>query len=171
LRIIKLGIISLIVFSLLITGISLFFPSHVRISKATDIQTNRDSLLRQVADISNWKNWYPGADTMQLLMEGGTIKGLQVDSSQGLIRLLTVNDSAITAISSGPAVRNAESGWNFFDGSRPNTVTIQWYMDFHLSWYPWEKFSSLLLEKRYGPMMEKGLDQLKKLLEKNQEIQ
>jgi hypothetical protein len=39
-------------------------------------------------------------------------------------------------------------------------------MDFRLRWYPWEKFSSLLLEKRYGPMLENGLDNLKKLMEK-----
>jgi hypothetical protein len=35
-------------------------------------------------------------------------------------------------------------------------------MDFKLRWYPWEKFSSLLLEKRYGPVMEQGLAKLKK---------
>ncbi len=166
---IKLGLISLVVFSLLITGISFFFPSNVRISKATDIQTSRDSVLTQLSDLSNWKNWYPGADTMQLLLEDGKIKGLQVNSSEGMIRLTGISDTVVTAITSGPAVRNAETGWNLFDGSRPNTVTIQWYMDFHLSWYPWEKFSSLLLEKRYGLMMEKGLDKLKALLEKGVE--
>jgi hypothetical protein len=167
LRIIKLGIISLIVFSLLITGISLFFPSNVRISKAIDIEAKRDSLLDQLKDLSLWKNWYPGADTMQLLLVDGVQEGLQVDSSQGLIRLTGINDTAITAITSGPRVREVKSGWNIFEGSRPNTVTIQWYMDFHLRWYPWEKFSSLLLEKRYGPVMEKGLDKLKAVLEKN----
>jgi len=39
-------------------------------------------------------------------------------------------------------------------------------MDFHLKWYPWEKFSSMLLENRYGPMMEQGLAKLKKVVEK-----
>jgi hypothetical protein len=168
-RVIKLGIISLVVFALLITGISLFFPSHVRISKAIDIQSNRDTVIKQVTDLSNWKAWYPGADTMQLIMQEATISGLQVDSSQGMIRLTEITDSTVTAITSGPLVRKVESGWNFFDGSRPNTVTIQWYMDFRLKWYPWEKFSSLLLEKRYGPMMEKGLDKLKTKLEKQVE--
>jgi hypothetical protein len=166
LRIIKLGIISLIVFSLLITGISLFFPSHVRISKAIDIETSRDSLLAQVKDLSNWKNWYPGADTMQLREKNGVVDGLLVDSAMGLVTLAAVSDTAIHALTSGPKVRDVKSGWNFYEGSRPNTVTVQWYMDFHLRWYPWEKFSSLLLEKRYGPVMEKGLDKLKGFLEK-----
>lgn len=168
-RIIKLGIISLIVFSLLITGISVFFPSNVRISKATDIQTSKVVLLQQLGNLSNWKNWYPGADTMQLIVENGRLKALQVDSLQGTIRLSSISDSLITARTSGRAVRNAESGWNLFEGSRPNIITVQWYMDFRLGWYPWEKFSSLLLEKRYGPMMEQGLDKLKELLEKQVE--
>jgi hypothetical protein len=38
-------------------------------------------------------------------------------------------------------------------------------MDFHLRWYPWEKFGSLLLEKSYGTKMEMGLMSLKKLAE------
>ena len=56
-RIIKLAIISFIFFALLITGISLFFPSHIRISKAIDIRTGKEEVMAQVADAANWKNW------------------------------------------------------------------------------------------------------------------
>ena len=163
--VIKLGFISLVVFALLITGISLFFPAHIRISKAVDINTGRGELLQQLSDPVNWKNWYPGADTMQLLITGGKAVGLQ-DSLRGGISVSQLTDSTIIAAISGPGLRDAVTGWNIFEGSIPNSVTVQWYMDFHLRWYPWEKFSSLLLEKRYGPAMEQGLDKLKNLLEK-----
>ncbi len=143
-RFIKLGLISIVVFSLLITAFSLMIPSHVRISKAIDISVNRDTLLYQLSNIANWKNWYPGADSIQQLSE-----------------ITTITDSTVIAKQS-----RAESGWNLYDAGIPGILTVQWYMDFHLRWYPWEKFSSLLLEKRYGPIMEKGLDNLKKLLEK-----
>jgi hypothetical protein len=164
-RIIKLGIISLVVFALLITGISLFFPSHVRISKAIDINANRDSVLSQLNNPENWKKWYPGADTAAYVIIEGKIKGVQTGYMQGLM-ITGATDSTITAANIGPGSKEGESGWNIFDAGVPNTVTLQWYMDFHLRWYPWEKFSSLLLEKRYGPMLEAGLDKLKKLLEK-----
>lgn len=167
-RIIKLGIISILAFAILITGISLFFPSHIRISKAIDIETSMDSLQQQVSDQSNWKNWYPGADTMQLVTNANE-KSLRVNNVDGIIRIQTVTDSSITSETSGTGVRDMISGWNFFEGTRPNTITIQWYMDFHLRWYPWEKFSSILLEKRYGPTMERGLDSLKTFLEKQGE--
>jgi hypothetical protein len=164
-RVIKLGIISIIVFSILITGISLFFPSHVRISKAIDITTGKDSLMNQISDAANWRNWYPGADTLPLFFIEGKVKGIQTDSMQGLI-ITEVNDSSVLAMNAGPGSKKGKSGWNIFPGRTPNSFTVQWYMDFHLRWYPWEKFSSLLLEKRYGALMEQGLAKLKALLEK-----
>jgi Polyketide cyclase / dehydrase and lipid transport len=162
--VIKLGFISLVVFALLITGISLFFPSHIRISKAIDISAGKDSVLSQLSDMSNWKNWYPGADTMQLILAGGETIGLS--DQRGVISLSGRSDSTVVATMGVPGKRKAITGWNIYDGSIPNAVTVQWYMDFYLRWYPWEKFSSLLLEKRYGPILEQGLDKLKMLLEK-----
>jgi hypothetical protein len=164
-RVIKLGLISIIVFSLLITGISLFFPSHIRISKAIDINAARDSVLKQLNNPVNWKKWYPGADTLDLFVAEGKVLGITTGNLQGLI-ITEVNDSAILTANAGPGSKKGESGWNIFDGRTPNSVTVQWYMDSHLRWYPWEKFSSLLLEKRYGPQMEQGLANLKALLEK-----
>src|SRR5688572_16386083 len=50
-------------------------------------------------------------------------------------------------ISSTGKGKAAESGWNILDSGLPNTVTVQWYIDFDLGWLPWQKFSGLLLEK------------------------
>ena len=159
-RFVKLAIISILVFSLLITGISLFFPAHVRISKAIDISAAKDSLMTHLTHPVYWKKWYPGADTADLIMNG-------IRTSNGKELVVTgITDSTITTIVSGSGTKENESGWNIFPGRIPNSFTVQWYMDFHLRWYPWEKFSSLLLEKRYGQMMEQGLTNLKAKLEK-----
>lgn len=163
-QVIKLGLISLVVFALMITGISLFFPSHVRISKAIDINGNRDSVWSQINDPANWRNWYPGADSLSPFIKDGKIKGIGTDSLQALM-ITTVTDSTVLAANVGPLSKKGETGWNIYKSGTPNTHTIQMYMDFHLRWYPWEKFSSLLLEKRYGPVMEQGLTNLKKLIE------
>ena len=147
-RFIKLGIISIIVFSLLITLISFLFPSRVRISKAIDINSNRETIMLQLRDTASWRKWYPGADSAIVLP---------------LIRDIT--DSSVTAESALDNGRKGQTGWNVYEAAIPNTVTVQWYMDFRLRWYPWEKFSGLLLEKRYGPVIEKGLEKLKFLME------
>ena len=164
-RIIKLGLISLIAFAFLLTGISLFFPSHVRISKAIDIRAERDSVMSLLGDVRNWKKWYPGADTSEYFVEKGRIIGIKTGDQKGLI-ITATTDSSVMAANTGTGSKEGESGWNVFSGSVPATITVQWYMDIHLHWYPWEKFSGLLLEKRYGPVMEQGLDRLKNTLEK-----
>jgi hypothetical protein len=164
-RIVKLILISVIIFSLMITSFSLFFPSRVRISKAIDINTTRDSVMRQITEPENWKNWYPGADTADLMVIEGKVKGISTGNKQGLM-IDTITDSSVVAVNVGPASKRSETGWNLFPTSIPNTITIQSYMDFHLRWYPWEKFASLLLEKRYGPVLEKSLENLKAWLEK-----
>jgi len=163
--VIKLGFISFIVFALLITGFSLFIPSHIRISKAVDINVSKDLVMQQINDAANWKNWFPGGDTATSYMEESKITGISIGGKQALV-ITEATDSSVLAKNVGPGSKRGTSGWNIYEGRTPNTVTVQWYMDFHLRWYPWEKFSSLLLEKRYGPMMEQGLDKLKNLLDK-----
>ncbi len=145
-RFIKLGIISIIVFSLLITFISLFFPSRVRISRAIDINNDRNTVMLQLRDTAKWRNWYPGADSALVL----PVVTAFTDSSV----------SAETYLENG---RKGMTGWIVYEASLPYSVTVQWFMDFRLRWYPWEKFSGLLLEKRYGPVMERGLERMKEL--------
>lgn len=163
--IIKLGLISIVFFVLLITGISLFFPSHIHISRVTTINAHKDSILTQLNNPVNWKKWYPGADSAEFIIKEGKIIGINTDNLQGLI-IRTINDSSISTTNNGSNTKRGTSGWNLFKGGTSHTVTVQWFMDIYLHWYPWEKFSSLLFEKRYGPMMEQGLDRLKNQLEK-----
>ena len=163
-RLIKLAIISFVVFFLLITGISMFFPSHVRISRATDIAAPMDSVHARISQPLHWKSWYPGADTLSLYEADGVIKGIRMPGNQVLM-ITGFNDSTVTAANSTSDKERATMGWNLIRNNG-GTMTVQWYMDFKLRWYPWEKFSSLLLEKRYGPVMEQGLADLKKSFNK-----
>ena len=163
-RVIKLALISVVVFALFITGFSLFFPSRVRISKAIDINAPKKIIHPYLADINNWRAWYPGADTMTIIVEGGKT-GLK-NRTGGKISISNITDTTIITSTSGGGLKGSVSGWNLHQSGLPNTVTVQWYMDIKLRWYPWEKFSSMLLEKRYGPVMQVGLERLKEVVEK-----
>lgn len=160
-QVIKLGLLSVVVFALLITGISLFFPAHVRISKAIDINAPKEKVWPMVTDAAQWSRWFPRGDSLPPYKVFDVIKGIGTDSLQALL-LVSSTDSTVMATNVGQLAKKGGSGWNIYPGSTPNTVTVQWYMDFQLKWYPWEKFSSLLLEGRYGPFMEKGLENLKR---------
>ena len=121
--------------------------------------------MNLIAHAENWKQWYPGADTADYVFIEGQIKGVATGKMQGLM-ITSMTDSSVEAGNMGIKSKRGETGWNVFSGSVPNTVTVQWYRDFHLRWFPWEKFSGLLLENRYGPMMEQGLARLKNILKK-----
>lgn len=164
-RVVKLGIISLVAFAFLITGISFLFPSHVRISKATDVRAGKYDVISQLTNHPLRHTWYNDADSTTVFGKNGKPKlVVNVDNPSNNAADMTVN--IVVEGASFPDAKVKSAGWAVIPAGIPNTVTIQWYMDFRLRWYPWEKFSSLLLEKRYGPVLEKGLEKLKAALEK-----
>lgn len=165
-RIAKLGIISFILFFCLITLISLFIPSRIRISKAINIATHTDSILNPVRDIEEWKKWYPGFDTIPVIpLEGkeGQIIKAKVPGAE--IILNEYNDSIVNASFIADRKRPVQQTWRRITYPAADSVTLHWYTEFKLRWYPWEKFSSLMFEGRYGTQMEKGLENLKNLLQ------
>jgi hypothetical protein len=168
-RFIKLGLISFILLFLLVTVMSLFIPSHIRISKAINIKAEKDSIMAEIRDPAKWKNWYPGLDIAKLYYEAGEVKGVMLNDEDPAhpvyISITKAGKDEITAQFISKKMRPVLNGWKTIGYSTSDSVTLQWYMDFHLRWYPWEKFSSLLLEKSYGPKMEQGLTNLKKIIQ------
>jgi len=164
-KIFRLLFFSFLVLFLVVTAISLFIPSHIRISKAINISANTDSVFNQVNDPVKWKNWFPDLDSAKLYYDKGVVIGVIIDdSSQQYIKITGITkDEVITELRAGS--RKIKSGWKIIDHSQPNSTTLQWYMDFHLRCYPWEKFASFLFEKSYGFIMEQGLNNIKKLAE------
>jgi hypothetical protein len=163
-RILRFIIASIVVISVIITIISLFIPSNVRISRGIQISAPKDSVMNQIGNVVNWKNWYPGADSLKSYYEGNVIKGLVLDEHKKRYIVITEKkDNEIKAEYRLPG-KKIPTGWLIAANNR--SVTIQWYMDFHLCWYPWEKFSSLVFEKVYHPQLQQGLDNLKHYLEK-----
>jgi len=161
-KILKLIVGSVIILSIIITIISLFIPSNVQISKAVEIQAEENSVVQQLADVSQWHHWYPTTDSIKVFYFNGKPKGIVLDNLK--LELTGMDSDQIRAkYSSGEATKEMETSWKLVPGQQ--SVAVQWSLDFHLHWYPWEKFSSLLLEKRYGPVLETGLNNLKTYLE------
>jgi hypothetical protein len=165
-RLIKLAIISVIVLFLVITAFSLFIPSRVRISRALKIGASPYEILDQVSDIRKWKGWYPGFDTIQFVAldsGGGRLTSVNA-GGKSIIISETKNTEVVAQFGEGKGLP-VNSGWRTLTFEGSDSTTVQWYMDFKLRWYPWEKFSSLTFEKLYGPRMEQGLSRLKTVAE------
>lgn len=165
-RFIRLLFLSLLALFLLITGISLFIPPHVRISKAVNMKADTTAIRQQLDDPARWKTWYPGLDSAGLLYEKGIVRGVVLNGRSNTAVVITgKTENEIVTEFTGYKMKRIVSGWKMIGHPGSDSLTVQWYMDFYLRWYPWEKFASLLLEKSYGPKMEQGLFNLKRQVE------
>lgn len=163
-RLIKLALLSFILLFLLITVISLFIPSTVRISKAVNIHAAFESVYKEVSSIQNWRNWHPAlkdiGDEEFVYLQDGSMK-----VKDDLLKITQKNNKEVLAEFKKSGGNPLVSGMKFISYPRVDSLTIQWYMEFKLRWYPWEKFRSLFYENIYGVQMEQGLSNLKQLME------
>jgi hypothetical protein len=140
---------------MVVTAISLLIPSHIRISKAINVYSSEDSIFALIRDTAKWKQWHPAFIPSDATPKFPAIHIVQKFESDSEI-IMHLQQSG------KPEVVN---GWKIYQYFHVDSLTIQWYMDFDLKWYPWQKFGSMLYEKTYGTMMEKGLENLKTIVE------
>jgi hypothetical protein len=163
-RVIKLAILSFIFLFFLITIISLFIPGKIRISKAINIASDDKIVYTYIEKLPNWKQWHPALKDVpekdfiilndtHIKVHGTTIS--VVDRKEDELVTEMIKDKGRPVISGLKIIRHQQS----------DSSTLQWYMDFKLKWYPWEKFKSLFFENIYGVQMEQGLANLKELSE------
>lgn len=150
-RLIKLALLSFVFLFLVVTAISLMIPSNIRISKAVNIAPPRDSVLALIKNTERWPQWHPAF--------------MKQDSFRSILSILitpiTENDSEVVFRLQQPNRPAVVNGWKIYEHGPTDSLTLQWYMDFKLKWYPWQKFGSLLYEGSFGTMMEQGLTNLK----------
>jgi hypothetical protein len=156
-RLIKLALISFVIFFGIITAMSLLIPSHIRISKAINMHAPKDSIFSLVANQKQWPRWHPA------FQQGHMPELLQ--QNKITITPLQTTDTLVTMQWQQEGRRPVINGWQLHEFASTDSLTMQWYMDFNLPWYPWEKFGSLFYEKTYGVMMEKGLSNLKQTVQ------
>ena len=160
-RLIKLALLSFIILFALVTVISLFIPSHIRISKATNIPADDTVVNANLQDLWRWRNWHPALKTVSeneiqklgessIKVKGTTIAITQRRENEIVTEMATDHGRPIT--SGFKTIRHPG-----------DSSTLQWYMDFRLRWYPWEKSRSLFYENIYGVQLEQGLSNLKEM--------
>lgn len=161
-KFIRLILLSGIVFFVLACIVSFFIPSHIRVLRMVSIANSNDSVLNKVRDLAQWKSWYPGFENIELKnvqMQNGKI--VKAGAGDILLSVKESTDSAVV-VHMQKGARSVTSGWQVNKDYRKDSLALQGYMDFTLKWYPWEKFSSLMLDKSYGETLAQGLRNLEK---------
>jgi hypothetical protein len=150
-RLIKLALISFIFLSGIITVISLFIPSHIKISRAVHIKAPKDSLAALIASQGGWSQWNPVF--------------MRPDPQHPPIntRFTLVTDTLVQAEWQQGKKSPVLTTWRIYEIPQMDSLTVHWSMDFHQGWLPWKKFESLFFDKAYGGLMDEGLGNLKVL--------
>lgn len=147
-RILKLGFISFVFFFGLLFLMSLLVPSRVRISKAINLAPTDSTALQLVRNADLWQRWHPAFATQP--------------ASKKMLTKVADTDTLVVYDISGRGPHPVRNSWEVHRFGSRDSLTLQWYMDFRLSYLPWHKFSSLFYEGTYGKMMELGLNNIKR---------
>lgn len=162
-RLIKLAVISIVVLFLVITAISLLFPSKARVSRATDIHAPKEKVYALVNNISNWEKWLQGGQKIQPLSKETEGKGAiaEIEGS----RVLILRNDADTIVTEWIGANGGKQTGVFVFMHQQNVTTVNWYFEQKLKWFPWEKFGSMFNDKILGKALEDNLEGLKKAAE------
>ena len=163
-RIFKLAILSFVFLFLLVTIISFFLPSHIRITRTQQINSLKEAVMEEISDPAKWKNWYPGLDSAELFYIDNIAKGVVQNKKREQVILITgKKDNEVMTEYRVSGKTKITGGWKLT--AAEGSVMIQWYMTLHVRWYPWEKFAGLLYERSFATQMKTGLIRLKEKVE------
>lgn len=160
-KLIKLGLISLIVLGIIITLIGLLFPSTVLVSRAVDIKAPKDSIKIKIADIRQWTLWVNGMKDASVSIESAT----KAQLGNSLVQISEVTDSTVVSTWTSLNGQQQLSTIRIIGNSNQNYAVVQWQFVQKIGWYPWDRFGSMMNDKIMGTMMEQNLQSLKKSLE------
>ena len=160
-RFLKLVFISIATLFILATALSALFPSIVIVSRAVDVTAPADSIMVHIKDMRQWKNWIDGMNDSSVRVHSATaatLGGTEVTITQ---LTDTTVQSTWRARKGAPQI----STIRLISNPAQKQTVVQWQFEQRLKWYPWEKLGSIMNDKILGPMMEKNLANLKKMVE------
>jgi hypothetical protein len=167
-RFVRFFLIGVIVLFVVSTALSLLFPGNVRISRTVEVDVPREKAYATLSDLRTWERWngfIRGTPlTGKAFSSPASGKGAQLRSDQ-LVITEGLSDSNYLSFD-----------WNLVKGRRfqggfsllqihPERLTVQYWFEFHLRWYPWERLGIFVYDRQWGPMLKESLDSLKLYLE------
>jgi hypothetical protein len=160
-RVIKLGIISVVVIFIVIFLLSLLIPSRVIVSRAMTVNASHETVRKNVTDIREWRRW--NAFLQDSSLTNSTATEDQFTSDQLAFRITGVDSTTYKTVWEKKGQEPVNGGISVIPAGE--ATIVQLFFDFNVGWYPWDKFGSIIFDKQLGPPMEKSLDQLKKICE------
>jgi|688.fasta_scaffold157108_2 hypothetical protein len=159
-RFFKLGLISVVAFSLLLWCFTLLFPSVTVLSRVQNIAGSSDSLQNKMAtNVISYRQWLL-PDSGEFDVRTSDISFYENDLFNAAAQ--SYADTLYFEIRQ-PGQPSLQGGIAFYQ-LRADSVTTQLYYVFRTPWYkPWIKMKLMMADKQLGPQMEGALKKLGEL--------
>lgn len=167
-RYVRFFIISLVSIFVVLTAISLLFPSQMRVSRVVEVAASRQTVLAAVGDLRTWPQWNDLIRSTPLTHKTWSTPSTGVGARFTSDQLSVVETAADT---DGVTLTWDLKGGKRYTGGiavgrvNPDSLTIQWWFDLHFRWYPWEKLGVFVYDRQLGPVMEGSLEELRQYVE------
>lgn len=167
LKVFIVGIIGLFCIMLLL---SLLIPSTVIVSRNIVINsTDTSAIYQQIAHSNNWKNWHPIFKNSSATVQIDSVKNsgfIVINNTVTTLTFLTPSQpNTAQFILSVKAEQPIENTIVINTIQNTATTQITWYATNHFSWYPWQKFYAIFIDKLTGPGYDDALQGLKNYIE------
>ena len=157
-KLIRFIIISIIICSLVVLGITSLLPNKVIVSRARELTISDPVFNYYVKDVAHWSDWMEDLRQLKKNNDSVFVVGTQT------IRLVAQHANSVivtwTALEQPPFTVQIEKV-----PLKEGVSVIHWSFEQQLHWYPWEKLQSLLNEKIIGYKMEMDLEHLQEKLQ------
>jgi hypothetical protein len=166
---IKFAVLSAVTFFLVLTALSLLFPADTRVVRVINVAASRQRVSAAVSDFHTWGEWNdflkaPLTNIRYSSPSGGT--GAWLRAGQMAISMLAADSDGVQLKWDLAGGKQFRGGLQVLPSLIGDSLTVQWWFDFHFRWYPWEKLSILVYDRKLGPVMEESLKGLKRFVEK-----
>ncbi len=161
-KLIKLGLFSVLSLFAIASLIGLLLPSHVLVSRAVDIKAPKDSIVLYLNNIEEWKGWMDGMQQASVQIQSAQ----QADLAGTKVLITSITDSTIVSTWQTKNGSIQLSTVRMIKDTVHQQTIVQWQFEQKVKWYPWERLGTMMNDKILGTMMEKNLNNLKVLAEK-----
>ncbi|MDB5232089.1 MAG: hypothetical protein JWN76_2894 [Chitinophagaceae bacterium] len=159
-RLIKLAVISIIIFGGILLIISSLIPSRVYVSRTITISKPAGTIKPYVFNFAGWTQWL-ATDTGVAITGNDT----QVEIGNNTVQFVGITDTSFTTSWINASGNNQVAVFYLLKEPGQNNTMVEWVFEQKVKWYPWEKFASIFNDKMMGETMKRSLENLKRVAE------
>jgi hypothetical protein len=172
-RYIKLLLSGFLGLLIITTIIGLFMPASVKVTRGVILKADSAKVDLFLSDLLGWDTWMPWKSNAQGLKTTARV----VAAKQGSYVEWRLNDgnsiARIHYLGRQPGIiqlhhvfkeMNPSDGGFRLRSLDDGTTEVQWFLEYPLKWYPWERFYGIFMDAMIGSVLEKGLQNMSALI-------